>query len=68
MTEQSLPLFDEPDPMGWSLPADPPTHLRTASVEYQDAGSILTRASGFMGDYDYTLNPYFTNGFYTNTQ
>lgn len=29
-----------------------------ASIEYKSAGSILTPASGFMADYDYTLNPY----------
>ena len=28
------------------------------NVEYKSAGSILTPASGFMADYDYTLNPY----------
>lgn len=27
-------------------------------IEYKSASSILTKASGFMEDYDYTLNPY----------
>jgi DNA repair photolyase len=27
-------------------------------IEYKAASSILTKASGFMEDYDYTLNPY----------
>ena len=29
-----------------------------ASVEIASAGSLLTPATGFMGEYDYTLNPY----------
>ncbi|WP_299273457.1 radical SAM protein [uncultured Psychroserpens sp.] len=32
--------------------------LGKTNVEYKSAGSILTPASGFMADYDYTLNPY----------
>ena len=32
--------------------------LRGAAIAESDARDILTRASGFMGDYDYTLNPY----------
>jgi len=28
------------------------------AIEYKSASSILTPASGFMADYDYTLNPY----------
>lgn len=35
-----------------------PTRLGHASIAYRDATSILTRATGFMADYDFTLNPY----------
>lgn len=36
----------------------PPTRLGHARIEYKPTKSILTRATGFMSDYDYTLNPY----------
>lgn len=29
-----------------------------AAVSYEDARAILTRASGFLSAYDFTLNPY----------
>ena len=32
--------------------------IGTTVIEYKGASSILTKASGFMEDYDYTLNPY----------
>jgi DNA repair photolyase len=32
--------------------------LGKTKIDYKSAGSILTPASGFMADYDYTLNPY----------
>ena len=32
--------------------------LGKTQVQYKKASSILTPASGFMGEYDYTLNPY----------
>jgi len=35
-----------------------PSQLGHASVAYRDAASILTRATGFMAAYDFTLNPY----------
>jgi DNA repair photolyase len=34
------------------------TSIGNTEVTYKDAASILTEAKGFMGDYDYTLNPY----------
>lgn len=37
---------------------DRPAKFGDAAVSYADAREILTRASGFMGDYDFTLNPY----------
>ena len=49
--QQSLP-FEEP-----VLP-DRPIQLGQAVVEYSPVRDILTRASGFMSEYDYTLNPY----------
>lgn len=32
--------------------------LGNTDIEYKSASSILTKASGFMEDYDFTLNPY----------
>ena len=32
--------------------------LGATSIEYKGVSSILTKASGFMEDYDFTLNPY----------
>ena len=49
--QQSLP-FAEP------VRSDRPNQLGQAAVEYSPVQDILTRASGFMGEYDYTLNPY----------
>lgn len=46
-----LDLFAEPD-------QPRPARTGHADVDYVDASSILTRASGFMSDYDFTLNPY----------
>jgi DNA repair photolyase len=56
--DNSLPLFGEKPEQEWHLPDDRPQNLRSAAIEYIDSSSILTRASGFMGAYDYTLNPY----------
>ncbi len=33
-------------------------HTQNTGIHYKPARSILTRASGFIGLYDYTLNPY----------
>ena len=49
--QQSLP-FEEP------VHARRPNHLGQAVIEYSPVRDILTRASGFMEEYDYTLNPY----------
>ncbi|MDB4775578.1 radical SAM protein [bacterium] len=57
MIDHSLPLFGDP-PDDWQLPDDAPARLRDAEITYKDSSSILTKASGFMGEYDYTLNPY----------
>ncbi len=49
--QQSLP-FEVP------VRLERPSQLGQAAVEYSPVRDILTRASGFMGEYDYTLNPY----------
>ena len=46
--DHQLPLFGESDPKA----------IGHASVEHIQASSILTKASGFMDAYDFTLNPY----------
>lgn len=40
-----------------------PERLGATEVSYRDAASILTRATGFMSGYDFTLNPYSGCGF-----
>ncbi|MEA2183410.1 MAG: hypothetical protein QOF69_2595, partial [Solirubrobacteraceae bacterium] len=40
-----------------------PERIGDTEVSYRDAASILTRATGFMSDYDFTLNPYSGCGF-----
>ncbi len=39
--------------------AQRPTLIGKATVGYERVREILTRATGFIGSYDYTLNPYF---------
>ena len=48
-SEQQPPLFDEPAR---------PSRIGQVHVEYNPARDILTRATGFMDAYDFTLNPY----------
>lgn len=50
-----LSIFNEPPSR--------PAHVGDVDVEYRDASSILTKATGFMADYDFTLNPYSGCGF-----
>ncbi len=50
-----LPLFDDPPA---ASPPHRPSHLGRASIEYKPARAILTKATGFMDAYDFTLNPY----------
>ena len=35
-----------------------PNYVGETKIYYTKAREILTRATGFMGEYDYTLNPY----------
>lgn len=37
---------------------DGPDQFGNANIEYKDASAILTNASGFMSEYDFSLNPY----------
>ena len=41
-----------------SLDVSGPTHIGQTAVAYAPAREILTRATGFMDAYDFTLNPY----------
>jgi len=43
---------------GDDVPAERPVRIGHASIDYAPASSILTKASGFMSSYDFTLNPY----------
>ncbi|MEX2246660.1 MAG: radical SAM protein [Dehalococcoidia bacterium] len=58
MTDQQLDLFVSTAP-----PAERPERLGPARVDYVDSKSVLTPASGFMENYDFTLNPYSGCGF-----
>jgi len=40
-----------------------PDIVGTAEIEYGNANQILTKATGFMSEYDFTLNPYSGCGF-----
>ncbi len=37
---------------------DGPTSLGSTTIEYVNTSSVLTKSTGFMDGYDYTLNPY----------
>ena len=50
------PLFVDDDEVLDNL--DRPTHIGQTAVAYAPAREILTRATGFMDAYDFTLNPY----------
>ena len=43
---------------GWSPPAAIPDSIGETKIFYTSAKEILTRATGFMDAYDFTLNPY----------
>ncbi|MEX0750148.1 MAG: radical SAM protein [Dehalococcoidia bacterium] len=58
MTGEQLDLFAVTKP-----PAERPTDLGPAAVTYVDAKTVLTPATGFMENYDFTLNPYSGCGF-----
>lgn len=51
-----IPLFDEA--LGEASGTTSQERPSPRGVTYSSAKSILTPASGFMSDYDYTLNPY----------
>ena len=52
-----MPELLEPDSR-YSLPAERPSRVGPAFVTFASVRDILTRATGFMEAYDYTLNPY----------
>ena len=54
ITQQALPGFSPREPR----PEDRPTTVGHVSVSYKQPREILTRATGFMDGYDFTLNPY----------
>jgi len=39
-------------------PKEKKTNLGQSTIEYKDASSILTKTSGFMNAYDFSINPY----------
>ena len=45
------------------LSSEKPTKVGNAEIEYRDTATVLTKATGFMGEYDFTLNPYSGCGF-----
>lgn len=55
-TDTQLQMFSEPSPVPGLI--DGPSVVGSADIAYKPANQILTKASGFMDRYDYTLNPY----------
>ena len=59
---RQLDLFDSesihPHVILEDLELKKPTQIGMAEINYQKTQNILTRATGFMSEYDYTLNPY----------
>ena len=66
MTEKrqprQVPLFP-PEEQQVEQQVELPARLGRTDVTYRPAREILTRASGFIGGYDFTLNPYSGCGF-----
>lgn len=56
MTKASLPFDARQDPTCASHPRH--QRYRRLDLEFKDCQSILTKATGFIGGFDYTLNPY----------
>ena len=48
---------------GGASAAELPVKIGKTEITYAPARDILTRATGFMSEYDYTLNPYMGCGF-----
>ena len=53
-TQPELPGLEVPEPM----PTARPSSIGDVAVSYILTREILTRATGFMDEYDFTLNPY----------
>lgn len=58
---RQLDLFSENSELEYS--AEHPPTLGSAILKYADTSQILTKATGFMSEYNYTLNPYAGCGF-----
>ena len=59
--QQQFPLteFSRPEPPGTEQPvSERPGRVGDVQVSYMRVREIMTRATGFMEDYDFTLNPY----------
>ena len=50
------PLFDPSTLSGFTVSR--PSRIGETAVEYRPVRELLTRATGFMDEYDFTLNPY----------
>ena len=55
-TSQQLPLFKGDVDVPTAVSG--PSHLGETNIAYTPTREILTKATGFMGEYDFTLNPY----------
>ena len=53
-TQPPLPGIPTPD----LEPVSGPDEIGGVEIKYQSVREILTRATGFMEEYDFTLNPY----------
>ena len=59
MTNLAQQSFPGLSPLAEPPPALPrPSRIGETQVAYRPAGEVLTKASGFMDAYDFTLNPY----------
>lgn len=55
-TSQQLALFEGHADVPTTVSG--PSHMGETSIAYVPTREILTKATGFMGEYDFTLNPY----------
>ena len=56
--DRQLPLLPVKDAYGGAVGASRPTHIGKIAVAYAPTSQILTKPTGFMDAYDFTLNPY----------
>lgn len=60
---RAFPGFGESDELAKEGRDSRPIRVGGTRVSYADASQILTKATGFMSEYDFTLNPYAGCGF-----